>query len=137
MQLSPHLQFCGQCEEAFRFYERSLGGKIVTMLTYGDSPMAEQVSAGLHDKIVHATLTLGDGVLTGADIDPEEYERPQGFCVLVHPSSTVESRRIFGELAEQGTVRIPLQKTFWSPSYGLLVDRFGVPWEISCEGPSQ
>lgn len=136
MQLSPHLIFCGKCEEAFRFYQRSLGGKILTMLTYGDSPMAEQVSREWRGKIVHATLTLGEGIVSGADVLPEDYERPQGFHVLLHPDNPVESERIFETLAEHGSVRMPLQKTFWSPSFGVLVDRFDVPWEISCEGAS-
>ena len=61
-------------------------------------------------------------------------ERPQGFYVLLHPDEPGESERVFHRLAENGQIRVPLQKTFWSPCYGVLIDRFGVPWEISCEG---
>ena len=134
MKISPHLVFGGQCEEAFTFYERSLGGRIVTMLTYGDSPMAEEVSPEWRDKIVHASLEIGDGVLSGVDALPEDSERPQGFYVLLHPDDPVDSKRIFHLLAEKGQIRIPIRKTFWSPSYGVVVDRFGIPWEISSEG---
>ncbi len=134
MNLSPHLVFDGHCQEAFTFYERALGGEIVTMLTYGDSPMAEQVAPEWHGRIVHASMTLGDGVLSGVDALAEDFERPQGFYVLLHPDEPGESERVFHRLAENGQIRVPLQKTFWSPCYGVLVDRFGVPWEISCEG---
>lgn len=73
MQLNPHLSFKGQCEAAFRFYEKSLGGKIVMMMTYGDSPMAEQTPPAQRKKIIHASLSLGDQRLTGADVSPESY----------------------------------------------------------------
>ena len=134
MNLSPHLVFDGQCQEAFSFYEQTLGGEIVTMLTYGDSPMAEQVSPQWHGRIVHANMKLSDGVLSGVDALPDDFEQPQGFYVLLHTEGPGESERVFGLLAENGEIRIPIQKTFWSPCYGVLVDRFGVPWEISCDG---
>ena len=134
MNLSPHLVFDGQCQEAFGFYEQVLRGKIITMMTYGESPLAEQVSPEWHSRIVHATMKLGGGDLSGVDALPEAFERPQGFYILLQPHGAAESERVFNLLAERGEVRMPLQKTFWSPSYGLLVDRFGVPWEISCEG---
>lgn len=133
MQLSPHLTFNGQCKAAFKFYERALGGKVVTMLTYGDSPMAEQVSSEWRGKIVHASLTVGNNVLAGADVLPEHYELPQGFYVLLSPDDPVEAERIFHALSENGAVRMAGQKTFWSPYFGVLVDQFGIPWEISCE----
>lgn len=133
MQLSPHLTFGGQCEAAFKFYERALGGKIVTMLTYGNSPMAEQVPSGWRGKIVHASLTAGETVLTGADVLPEHYVQPQGLYVLVGVDDPVDAERIFHALAENGEVRMAVQETFWSSCFGVLVDQFGIPWEISCE----
>ena len=133
MRFIPHLTFGGQCEAAFKFYERSLGGNIVTMLTYGNSPMAEQVPLEWRDKIVHANLTVGDTVLVGADVLPEQYERPQGFYVLLEIADPLRAEHMFHALAESGAVRMPIQKTFWSPAFGVLVDQFGIPWEISCE----
>jgi PhnB protein len=133
MQLSLHLVFKGQCEAAFQFYERALGGRIVTMLRYGDSPMADQVAAEWRGKIVHASLTIGGQLLAGADVLPEQYERPQGFFVLLSPKDPVETERLFYALAQNGEVRMALQKTFWSPAFGMVVDQFGVPWELSCE----
>ena len=130
--ISPHLIFGGQCEQAFTFYESLLDGKIVTMLTYGASPMAGQVPPEWAGKIVHAALSLGDQVLSGADALPGEYEQPRGFYVLLQPTDLAESERIFLQLAERGQVRLPIQETFWSPAFGVVVDRFGIPWEISC-----
>ena len=82
MRLTPNLAFGGQCEAAFKFYERCFGAKIDFMLTYGKSPMAEQVPPRWREKIFHATLTVGENVLMGADPVPEQYEQPKGFVVL-------------------------------------------------------
>lgn len=131
MEFAFHICFGGQCEAAFRFYERVLGGKL-WLLTYGDSPIAATVSPEWRSKIVHATLTVGDRSLAGADV-LDQYEKPHGFFVLLNPATPVEAERIFNALAENGAVRMPLQKTFWSPSFGVLVDQFGIPWEINCE----
>jgi PhnB protein len=135
MKLNPHLSFGGQCEDAFQFYERCFGGKILTMLTYGNSPMAEQVPPEWRGKIAHATLTVGDNVLMGADVLPDQYERPRGFQVLLGIDDPADAERVFQALSENGTVHMPLQKTFWALRFGVLVDRFGVPWEINCEQP--
>src|SRR5271169_816285 len=121
MELSPHLTFCGQCEEAFRFYEPLLGGKILTMLTYGNSPMGAQVSPEWRDKIIHASLSVADGVLTGADVLPEQYERPRGFFVLLSIDEPSDADRVFRALAEDGVVQMPIQRTFWSVRFGVLV----------------
>ena len=136
MELSTHLLFDGDCEEAFRFYELLLGGEIVTLLSYGDSPMAGDVPETWRSKIVHATMLLDGRTLSGADAPPDTYQRPQGFAVLVHPSTRESCERLFSTLAEGGAVKIPLQETFWSPAYGMVIDRFGIPWEVSCDGAS-
>jgi PhnB protein len=136
MRLHPHLVFDGQCEAAFRFYERTLGGKIDFLLPYGASPMAEGVSTERRDQIAHASMTIGDLVLAGADVAPEEYQEPQGFYIIISIDDRAEAERIFRALAENGAVRLPLQKTFWSPAFGMLVDQFGTPWEISVTAAS-
>jgi len=133
MQVSPHLSFRGECEDAFRFYERTLGGRVVTMLKYGSSPVAEQVPLEWRSKIVHATMTVGETMLTGADALPKQYVRPEGFYVLLGIDDPAAARRIFHALAEEGQVRMAIQRTFWSSCFGVLVDRFGIPWEISSE----
>ena len=133
MQLNPYLMFDGRCEAAFAFYAQCLGGEIVAMITNGESPVADQVPSERHDKILHARLVLGDQVLMGSDAPPEHHEEPQGFSVTLGVDDPVEAERIFGALAEDGTVRMPLQETFWAVRFGMLVDRFGIPWMVNCE----
>lgn len=135
MQLNPYLTFNGKCEAAFKFYERCLGGKIEMMMTHGDSPMAAQVPPEWRSKIIHARLTVGDKVLMGSDAPPEHYEEAKGFSVALSVDDTSEAERIFNALAENGTVRMPLQQTFWAARFGMLVDQFGVPWMINSEQP--
>jgi len=135
MQLNPHLSFNGQCEAAFRFYEKCLGGKIVVMMTYGESPMAEQTPVGSRGKIIHATLAFNGHRLTGADVFPGSYEKPQGFSVFLSITTVEEAERIFNTLVQNGTVQVPLQQTFWALRFGMLVDQFGTPWLINCGKP--
>ena len=136
MHLNPYLTFNGQCEAAFKFYEKCLGGKISFMLTYGDSPLAEQTPPGRRNQILHATLLLGDQRLTGGDAPLEHYQKPQGFAVTLSIADVARAERIFNGLAESGTVEMPLQETFWALRFGFLVDQFGTPWEINCEKPA-
>ncbi len=133
MELNPYLNFDGQCEAAFRFYERCLGGKIVTMMNHEDSPIADQVPASWGKRIMHARLTVGESVLMGSDFPPEHHEQPQGFAVSLQIKQPAEAERVFRELAEGGTIRMPIQQTFWAVRFGMLVDRFGIPWMINCE----
>jgi PhnB protein len=132
MQLNPHLAFDGQCEAAFKFYEECLGGKIVTMLTYEDSPLAEQVPQAWRKKILHATLALGDFRLTGADAPPGQYQKPQGFSILLNVGDATDADRIFASLSRKGEVQMPLEETFWALRFGMPVDQFGIPWMIQC-----
>ena len=132
MQLSTYLSFNGQCAEAFRFYEQCLGGKIDGMRTHATSPAEEHVPAEWRDKILHASLILGDTVLMASDVPPDRYEEPKGFFVSLHFKDPADAERIFNSLAEDGTVQMPFQKTFWSPGFGMCVDRFGIPWMINC-----
>ncbi len=136
MQLNPHLTFNGQCEAAFRFYEKCLGGKITFMMTYGDSPVAEQTPPDRRTKILHATLALGDDRLTGADVPRESYQNPQGFSVSLQIADAAEADCIFKTLAEKGAVQMPVQETFWALRFGMLVDQFGTPWIINCGKPA-
>jgi PhnB protein len=133
MKWNPFLTFNGQCEAAFRFYEQCLGGKIVMLLTWGNSPMADQAPPEWAGKICHATLTVGDNVLSGADAPAPQYEAPKGFLIQLNVPAPTEAERIFAALAEKGTVQMPLQQTFWAARYGHVLDEFGIPWAINCE----
>jgi len=135
MQLNPHLCFDGECEAAFKFYEQCLGGKITFMTPYEGTPVADQVPAAWRNKVLHATLTVGDKVLTGADAPPGSYQKPQGISIIVGVKDPAEAERIFHGLAEHGTVQMALQETFWAIRFGMLVDRFGIPWMVNCSKP--
>jgi PhnB protein len=133
MQLNPYLNFNGNCEAAFKFYEQCLGGKIVMMLTHGNAPSAEHVPEAWHGKIMHARLELGDRVLMGSDSPPEYFEETKGFNVQLGIDDPAEAERIFHALAENGKVTMPFAPTFWAFRFGMLVDQFGIPWMVNCE----
>ncbi len=137
MQLNPYLSFDGQCEAAFKFYEQCLGGRLGAIFRYAGTPLAEQVPADWQDKVMHGSLTVGDQVLMGGDVAPGGYEAPKGFSLSLHMSNALEAERIFRELGTDGTIVVPLDETFWAARFGMLVDRFGIPWLINCEGSDQ
>lgn len=136
MRLNPHLNFDGHCDEAFKFYEKSLGGKISFTMTYGGSPASDQVPAEWRSKIIHATLNIGDDLMTGADAPLDRYQKPQGFHVALGIKDIAEAERIFTALAESGTVQMAMQETFWAARFGMVVDRFGIPWMVNCAKPA-
>ena len=136
MQLSPYLSFKGECEAAFKLYAECLGGSLQFKMTWGESPMADHGGPEWGDKILHASLVIGDSVLLGADPTPNEYEAPKGISVTLAPKTAAEAERIFARLSEGGKVQASLQKTFWSPGFAMFTDRFGIPWMISTEQES-
>ena len=133
MQLNAYLSFKGDCEGAFAFYVQCLGAKIGEVFRYAGTPMANQVPPEWQNKIMHGSLTLNGQVLMGADMMPEQYEAPKGFSLSLHPKNVAEAERIFHALADGGQVTVPLEKTFWAARFGMVVDRFGIPWMINCE----
>jgi PhnB protein len=134
MHISPHLCFDGQCREAMQRYQEILGGTLQTMLTYGETPMASSLESKWHDKIVHATLVLDGVELTGVDLIRGSYQRPQGFFVTLTVAEIARATQIFAALSQAGEIKMPLGKTFWSAGFGVLIDRFGIPWEINTSG---
>jgi PhnB protein len=133
MQLNPYLTFNGQCEAAFKFYERCLGGKIIAMMTHVGTPAEQHVPAEWRNKIMHARLTVNDEVLMGSDAPPDHYQQPKGISVALQIKSAADAERTFNALAENGTIQMPIQETFWATRFGMLVDQFGIPWMINCE----
>lgn len=134
MQMTPYLSFDGDCEAAFTCYAQCLGGQVGAIFRYGGSPMADQVAPDWADKVMHASVTVGGQVLMGGDVAPSGYEAPKGISLSLQIKDTAEAERVFRELAEGGTEVLPLEKTFWAARFGMLVDRFGIPWMINCEG---
>lgn len=135
MQVNPYLFFNGNCAEAFAFYEQALSGKVVMQMTYGESPMAEQATSDLKDKLMYIEFVAGDSVIMGADAPPDRFETPQGFCVNLKFKDVAEAERIYHVLSEGGSVDMPIQPTFWAARWAMFTDRFGTPWMINCDLP--
>jgi PhnB protein len=133
MQLNPYLTFNGQCEAAFKFYERCLGAKIEASVTFAGTPAEQQVPAEWRNKIIHARLTVDNQVLMGSDAPPGLYQPPTGISISLQIKDPQEAERKFNALAENGKVQMPIQETFWAVRFGSLTDQFGIPWMINCE----
>jgi PhnB protein len=132
MKINPYLGFNGQCEEAFKFYETALGGKIEMMMKNGESPMANQAPPNRRDHILHATMSVGAQIIQGGDTPEQHFSKPQGFCVSLQIDDPDEANRVFTALSEGATIQMPLQETFWAQRFGMLIDRFSIPWMVNC-----
>jgi PhnB protein len=138
MKLMLQLAFNGQCREAFQEYERILGGKITVMNAFAgteDADLPAGCSPLSPGQIRFAELRVGDWALLGNDVPAESYEPMRGFSVALHADSVAEVRRVFSALAVGGQVSVPLSEVAWSPSFGMVTDRFGVPWLILALAP--
>jgi PhnB protein len=133
MQMNPYLTFSGQCEAAFKFYAKVLGGEIIAMLPHEGTPMADHVPPAWRSKIAHARMMVGDKVLMGSDAPPDRFEKMQGFSVTLGIDDPAKAERVFHALAENGTVCMPIGETFWAVRFGMLIDQFGTPWMVNCE----
>lgn len=138
MRLSTYLIFNGDCKAAFQFYERCLGGNIVAMHTYAETPeeCAQETPPEHRDKIMHARLEVDGQWLMGSDITPQcpaPYEAIKGAHITLNIDIPEEAERIFQALADNGTVLMPIEETFWAKRFGMLTDKYGVPWMINCE----
>jgi PhnB protein len=135
MQIVTSLSFKGQCRQAFEFYAEVLGGKITAAFPFGEGPPDMPVDAKYKDWLMHCWLQIGDQAIMGADLPPEfapNIDKPKnGFDVTLHTNDVNEARRWFDALANGGEVKMPFDKTFWSPGYGSLIDKFGVPWMVN------
>lgn len=133
MKIHPYLNFNGNCAEAFAFYERVLGGRITMKQTFGESAMKDQVPPAFQHLIMHVHLDVGDDAIMGSDATPDRYAPPQGVSVSLHIQQAAEGERVFNALAEGGRVTMPFSRTFWAAGFGMLVDRFGIPWMVNSE----
>jgi PhnB protein len=130
--IHAYLTFDGNAAEAMRFYEKTLGGTMQMMMTMGEAPGAEQFPPGAKNRIMHAALAYGDGMLMASDAMPgQPYEGMKGFGVALTIETVAEARRVFDAFAEGGKVTMPFEKTFWVEGFGMVTDRFGTPWLIN------
>lgn len=133
--LVPYLSFDGKCEEAFQFYAKALRGKILMMMRYGDAPPEMQCAPESANRIMHVRLQVGERSLMGSDAPPQYATKPQGFSVSLSIDDPAEAERVFAELSDGATINMPLGPTFWAQRFGMLIDKFGIPWMVNCERP--
>lgn len=134
MEIHPYLFFDGSCEDAVEFYKRALDAEVETLMRYGESPEPPppgMVPPGFEDKIMHASLRIGGALFMASDDCSQSPPRFGGFSLSLSVPDAATAERMFGALADQGQVVMPLSKTFWSPLFGMVKDRFGVDWMIS------
>ncbi len=138
MQIQPYLFFDGRCEEALNFYRDVLGIETTMLMRYKEMPPPEReqappMPAGTENKVMHASFRLGDTVVNASDGHCQGKEVFQGFGLALNVADEKEAERVFTALSKGGEVRMPLAKTFFSPSFGMTTDRFGVLWMVIVE----
>lgn len=136
MKANTYLLFDGDCEAACAFYERTLGAKTLSVMRYDGAPGCEGMSADWKGKVLHARFALGDVVVMASDCPPDRYVKPQGYAVTLNTETAAEADRLFQALAEGAQVTMPIDKTFFAERFGMLIDKFGIPWMVSCERPT-
>jgi PhnB protein len=131
LTVNPYLNFDGDCKTAFEFYARLLGGKLEVQ-TFGESPMGADVGPEMKNRVLHARLELPNSVLMASDAQVGQYQKPKSFAVSIQVDNATDADRIFAALAENGSVDMPIQETFWAERFGMCRDRFGIPWMVNC-----
>ena len=135
MQLQTYLFFDGCCEAAIEFYRKTVGAQLEMLLRYKESPAPPPpgMNPGYSEKVMHSSFRIGDTTVLASD-DCMGHPVAQGFSLVITVDTPAQAEQQFAALAQGGTVAMPLTKTFWSPSYGMLVDRFGVHWMVMARG---
>ena len=126
MQIQPYLFFDGRCEEAIEFYRKALGAKVDALMRFKESPDQSMIAPGTGEKVMHASLHIGDTTVMASDGRCEGKPSFQGFALSIAAKSEAEADRMFAALSDGGQVQMPLAKTFFSPRFGMAADRFGV-----------
>jgi len=135
MQLHTYLNYGGNCEQAFQFYEQHLGGKITFLMRHGEQPNSANVAPEWKNAVLHARLTIGGTELSGADIPPDRFQPMRSAYLTLTVDSTGEAERLYGLLTDGGQIFMPIQQTFFASRFAMLRDRFGTSWMIL--GPQQ
>jgi PhnB protein len=133
-KLEPYLSFDGNCAEAFKFYEKVLGAKIEGLTTYGDR-MKERCPSADANNVMHGVLRLGSQLIRASDRMTEQpYEAIKGCWLSLDYPTAAAAKQVFAALSEGGKITMQIDKTFWASAFGMVTDRFGVPWMVSCNG---
>ncbi len=136
MKLHTYLNYGGNCEEAFRFYEQHLGGKITSIARHGQFPGPGQVPPHWKDKVLHARIEIGGTMLMGADVPPDRFQPMRSAYLSLSLDSTGEAERIYALLSDGGQIFMPMEETFFAFRFAMLRDRFGTSWMILHERPA-
>jgi PhnB protein len=136
IQFNAYIYFNGECEAAFKFYERALGAKIELLERFGDAPRNPPVSENWKSKIMRGHIRVGDSVVKASDAPPGMYVKPHGTRLSLTINNVKEAEQAFALLSEGGVVHLPFQQTGLSTRFGMLADRYGMPWMINCETPN-
>lgn len=140
MQVLAYLNFDGRCEEAIEFYRRTLGAEVETLMRFKDSPepcAPGMMPPGSESKVMHASFRIGGTTLMASDSHCAGKPSFQGISLAINPADEAKAKQVFNALADGGTVQMPLTKTFFSPAFGVVADRFGVSWMIHVEGAAK
>jgi PhnB protein len=132
MQVSPYLFYSGNCEAAFKFYEKVLGGKIEMMMTHEAAPESMPTPPEWKKKIMHGRISVDGQVIMASDAPPGRFHQPQGFSISLTVADPVEAENKFKALAEGGSINMTFSKTFFAQGFGMCVDQFGIPWMVNC-----
>ena len=136
MKVQAYITFGGRCEEALEFYKKSIDAEVTGLMRWKDSPdAAMKVPPGFEEKIMNAAFRIGETHLMADDgMGPKQAEF-KGMSLVIEAADDAEAKRVFTALGEGGNVTMPLMKTFWTSSFGMLTDKFGVPWMVNVEAP--
>jgi PhnB protein len=135
MKLNPYLNYGGNCEQAFRFYEKHLGGKILAMMPHSQMPDPSNVPADWKNAILYARMTLGETDIMGSDVPPDRFQSMRSVYLSLDVSSIEEAERIHALLADGGEIFMPMQETFFAFRFSMLRDKFGTSWMIIHQRP--
>jgi len=135
MKLYTYLNFGGNCQQAFRFYEEHLGGKITMMMTHGQHPDPANVPPDWKDTILHARMTIGETELMASDVPPDRFQPMRSAYLSLLLDSSDEAERIYGLLSTGGEIFMPMQETFFAFRFAMLRDKFGTSWMLLHERP--
>jgi len=136
MHLNTFLNFGGNCQEAFRFYEKHLGGKIIASMTWGQTPDHSNMPKGYENKLVYCRMTLGATDIMGSDVPPEIFQPMRSAYLSLAVDSSLEAERVHNLLSEGGQVFMPMQETFFAHRFSMLRDKFGTSWMVIHERPA-
>ena len=134
MQVQAYLNFDGRCEEALEFYRKALGAEVSALMKFKDSPEPcgeGGMPPGTENKVMHSMFRVGETMLMASDCHCKGQPKFEGISLALSPKSVASAEKLFAALSDGGAVQMPLTKTFWSPSFGVVTDKFGVPWMIS------